>query len=213
MDPATAIGLVGSIIGIIGGVADASNAIGKIADRPQAFHMVENDLPLISSILERADSNYNDEQGRLAEKTLQACKDNAEELKRIFVEIEMKCNEDKEAEKWTWSRAREWYRAALKHKKSYKVEKLMTAILEGMEKLAIDRIFRLHEDMEKITDALKELQNVEASLEDYELEEHGINSVTNVSGHGSAQVNNSTGNNHKFFHNHFAETVNSVSFS
>ncbi|KAI8179230.1 hypothetical protein K4K51_003809 [Colletotrichum sp. SAR 10_75] len=182
MDPITAAGLAGSIIGIIGGISKTVEIIGNIKDRPKAFFKVEENLPLVQSILKRArnnfeNSDYSDEQEQVAQKILKDCEKKARDLRDIFIAIKAKCNEDKEAKTWTWSKARDWYRVALQNKRSHKVEKLMTAILEGMKQLAADRIFKLLDDVEKINIALQELQNVDASLDDSELDLTGISQI------------------------------------
>ncbi|KAI8245218.1 hypothetical protein K4K56_012129 [Colletotrichum sp. SAR 10_98] len=206
MDPVTAAGLAGSIIGIIGGISKTVEIIGNIKDRPKAFVKVEENLPLVQSILKRARNNfensgYNDEQEQVAQKILKDCEKKARYLRDIFVAIEAKCNEDKEAKTWTWSKARDWYRSALQNKTSHKVEKLMTAILEGIKKLAADRIFRLLDDVEKINIALQELQNVDASLDDSELGSTGISQNNDNGSTGTQMI--AMGDNSKNFHNVF----------
>ncbi|KAK4073270.1 hypothetical protein Purlil1_13125 [Purpureocillium lilacinum] len=175
MDP---LSVIASVIAITGAIATSCKTIGNISGLPKAFRQVQNDLPLVQRILDDASQklrgvDHTDDQRDAIMAVAKPCLANAEKLKLIFQELESKCKQDEEA---TWTRARVWYREAIRSLKAHRVESLMSDVLKGVEKLVWNELFRqaTQKDVDDIKRAIKELSEVEPSLDDSELANAGV---------------------------------------
>ncbi|KAM0332957.1 hypothetical protein ACHAQA_001613 [Verticillium albo-atrum] len=174
MDP---LSVVASTIGVLQSVPFTYQSIAKINDRPKAFDQVVKHPPLVQRILRNARNRLEEVPAPLDQEEhaaildiLKACDDKAKELDRIFKAIDSKCKQDQEIT--TWLRARPWYRNAVRGIKANRVEALMNAILEHVERLALQEIFRLatQDDVQAIKKAIEDLAAVEPSLDDSEFD-------------------------------------------
>jgi hypothetical protein len=90
MDP---LSITASIIGIIGGVSVMSKTIKKIKNLPKAFKEVQNNLPLVLSMLRGAQNSLIDEKELTDDEKkavlaiLQPSHDKAKELERVFIKV------------------------------------------------------------------------------------------------------------------------------
>ncbi|KEZ45553.1 hypothetical protein SAPIO_CDS1888 [Scedosporium apiospermum] len=216
-----ALGLVGSIIAIIGAVSASYGTISKITDLPQAFKKVKEALPLAQKLLDDVEttlrnSRLSEEQRKSVQDILNACNKDAKEMERIFRTLERKFKEDRGATSWSVS-VRGWYRTALRSVKAHRVEDLMKSILGGLEKLALNQVFQLATtgDLEAIKTAIDELSTVPPSLDDSEFDAFGqMHAHMDVSDNATAQQINAQGGCHTFNsgRNVFSGPIQSLSF-
>lgn len=214
MDPVT---IITSALAILGAVNATYETIGKIKDLPAAFTKVQERLPLAEKLLhdaqERLDATPLTERQRTAIiSILKSCEAKAKDLQQIFEAIESKCKEDQDAAK-VWQRVRGWYRDAARASKARRVETLMTDIMEDIERLAWQEVFRsaTQDDMEEIKKAIEDLRQVEQSLEDSDLEEgNSVHATQNVAAGAFGNQNVvSGGSSHSFYAGKYsAQTIN-----
>ncbi|KAL0932015.1 kelch repeat protein [Colletotrichum truncatum] len=159
-----ALAVATSAIALIDIIAKSYKTIEKINGLPKAFDEVKKDLPLVRKILQDLQRRLqtsarfaeDDEAYKVVCATVRDCNEKAKILKDIFAEFEGKCKEDQTAAK-TWTRARAWYREALRGTKANRVEGLMKEILGHVKTLAMNEVFGLHDELENVTKALNEL--------------------------------------------------------
>lgn len=210
MDP---IGAIASIIGVLQGAAATYTIISNIIDRPKAFDVVGEHTGLIVAILQRIQAQLDgqtqleqDEQVRTeqvaSDQILTICKDKAQELKRIFDEINEKHQRDQSAK--SWAQVRVWYRHAVRGIKANRVETLMNEIFQGVQKLAQLQLFKLatQNDVDNIQKAIDELSAVERqepSLPDAEFDsKHTTNMTQTVEANAWAMQNAPSGGVNEF---------------
>ncbi|WKT54203.1 hypothetical protein QSH57_004787 [Fusarium oxysporum f. sp. vasinfectum] len=196
--------IIASVVGIVGAISGTCKTIGKITDLPKAFDQVKRHLPLVQKTLDDAqvrlqNTTLTTDQRESIRETLSHCEEQANELKRIFDALEIKCKQDQDAKSWV--KVRTWYRDALRGIKGHRVESLMNDILEDVKRLGLHETFNLatEDDVEEIKKALEELSKVEPSLDDAEIESRGsIHATQMVSEGGFGQQNNPSGGNNEF---------------
>ncbi|KAF4975981.1 hypothetical protein FZEAL_7298 [Fusarium zealandicum] len=203
MDP---LSIVASVIAIIGAVNGTYKTLDNIRGLPKAFEEVKRSLPLVQNILQAIQDKLKSSQVGVAESRrdvvlaiLEPCEHNATILRKIFEELEDKCNEDRTAN--TWKKACAWYFTALQHTKAHRVESLMNEVLRGVQKLAWNETFGLatSQDVENLKAAIEDLSEVQPSLEDSEFDNPGVNNGTqHVASNASGQQNNTQGGTHTF---------------
>ncbi|KAM0530419.1 hypothetical protein ACHAQF_008174 [Verticillium nonalfalfae] len=203
MDPASLVGLIGSIVSIVDATSTATHKLLKSAKLPDAFKQVEKHLPLVKQTLEDArrtiDKSITEKQRIEIQDVLHDCNSKARELDRIFKDLGMKCNQVG-GEK-SWDTIRGWYRHILQGAKGHRVEALMNDIMGSLIKLGTLSTFRTatHKDMEDIKRALHELSNIEPSLDDADFEATGSNYAHQTVASGAVgQQNNPTGGTNTF---------------
>ncbi|KAH7008187.1 hypothetical protein EDB80DRAFT_430302 [Ilyonectria destructans] len=192
MDP---LSIVASVIAVIGVLKGAYKTLDNIKDLPKAFSEVKKNLPLVRKILQDVRDKLEDSEVLIPDDEresvlaiLQPCDKSATILKRIFGELEERCRKDQAEKNWTKMRA--WYCTALRRTKANRVESLMNEIMSGVQKLGWNEIFNLSksQDMEDLKRAIKDLSEVEPSLEDSEFDNMGvINAEQHVASNASAQ--------------------------
>jgi hypothetical protein len=202
MDP---LSITASIIAIIGGISAISKTIKTIEGLPKAFDEVQKDLPLVLGILRGAQNSLldgqeiTDDEKNAVVAVLQPSRDKAEQLKRIFDDVRVECEKDRDAK--VWAKFRTAYHKALRGVKALRVEHLMMEILEGMEKLALSQVFKsvTQNDIQALEKAIHDLSKVEPSLLDSEFGTDGqiFASQENASG-AIAQQNNVQGGENTF---------------
>jgi len=195
MDPVIA--PIASVIGIIGGIAGAWNTISKISGLPEAFRQVEQHLPLVEKILENIvdelqTSSLDPHHVKAIQKIVSSCDEKAKRLGGIFEEIKQKCEKEGTTD---WATLRKAYRKALHGIKARRVEALMKDILQGLQKLALDRIFqpKIGGELDSISEAIKELSDVEPSLEDSEFGRQGPLGIQNIESGATGYQTNAVG--------------------
>ncbi|KAH6683574.1 hypothetical protein F5X68DRAFT_242445 [Plectosphaerella plurivora] len=198
---AEAIGAVAGIIGLLQATSASYTIISKIIDRPKAFDIVGEHTELVLAILRRVlaqlaaqpslgQTEQDHEEDIASEKILTSCKSKAEELKRIFDEINEKIKRDQSAT--SWARVRAWYRHAVKGTKANRVETIMKEIFQGVQQLGQLQLFKLatQNDIGNIQRAIEDLSLVEPSLPDAEFDnKHTINANQTVEPNAWGQQN------------------------
>jgi len=202
MDP---LSIVASTIGIIGAISKSYEVVKTILNLPSAFEEVNKQLPLVNRTLraamlrlENGPAPTDDEKAQITD-IVKICQDKADKLVKIFQELEKKRKSDAEAVSWVKLRAT--YRKVLAGLKAHRVEALMQEILKSVKNLALNQVFEAatKADLKEIEKAIKDLSQVQPSLEDSEFEGTGgiIASLTVASG-GRAQQNNAQGDSNTF---------------
>lgn len=195
MDP---ISITSATVGFIGAAISSYNVIREIKELPEAFKEVERQLPLVHNILinieqRLASSPITDADKPMLQELIVPCQNDAKALKEIFERMAKKCVEDQNGTK-TWPKARAWYREALRGGKAHQVESLMKTILDRVQLLVSEKIFNLHDDSVQIKEALQKLSEIDASLEDSELEMGAIHAQQTIQDQATGtQVNSSGG--------------------
>ncbi|KAF9872634.1 hypothetical protein CkaCkLH20_09813 [Colletotrichum karsti] len=199
MDPLT---ITTSVVTLIGAISASYDTVGKIKDLPKAFDEVKKSLPIVQKVLEdtrkrlqTVQTALDDHNKQLVIQTVQQCEEKATILRDIFDKLERKCKEDRDADT-TWSKAKAWYREALRGMKAHRVETLMKDIMGRIKALAMNELLSLHDDVDVVSSALAELSHAGSSLEDWEFEMGG-NHATQVNESGAhGQQNNTQGGSH-----------------
>jgi hypothetical protein len=209
MDP---LSITASIIGVIGGISAISKTIKTIQGLPKAFDEVQNDLPLVLSILRGAQNSLldgqeiTDDEKNAVLAILQPCLD--------FDEVRVECEKDKDAK--DWAKVRAAYHKALRGVKALRVEHLMMDILGGMKKLALSQVFKsaTQNDIHTLEKAIHDLSEVDPSLPDSEFGADGqiFASQENASG-AIAQQNNVQGGTNSFSSGKYVATGTGHTFN
>ncbi|KAM0549869.1 hypothetical protein ACHAPJ_009116 [Fusarium lateritium] len=203
MDP---LSVIASIISILGAIKGTYKTIESIKDLPEAFRVVEKNLPFAQNILKIARNRLEaredggneipEHERNAVQSILESCERSADALKTILKQLEDKCL--KERSEKNWAKARGWYRIALQYSKRKRVETLMEEVLSGVEKLIQQEIFQLAttEDVDKLKqdlmEAIKGLSEVEPSIDDPELDNMGgvhAEQYIGQNGHGQQNIN------------------------
>ncbi|KAL2209739.1 hypothetical protein CC79DRAFT_1330201 [Sarocladium strictum] len=186
MDP---ISVIGAVITGIDVIKLAYQGISKIAGLPKAFEAVQEQLPFVQATFQIAKENVEKGSKPLSElpysqydpisKLVDQCDKNIKELQRIFSDLEERCKKDQGSK--SWESVRGWYIKALGGIKSRRVESLMKDILRNMEKLGRYEIFQLSaklDQIQKAIDIFSEIERLEPSIPDSELDTQGANHAT-----------------------------------
>lgn len=196
------IGLISAAIEGVKICREIYKTIKDTKDLPAAFHEVNKQLPLAQNTLEKAQrtaeeaiaagnagANNLANEGESMLATISTCSKKIEELKKIFRKAR-DLREDGHP-------FRKGYRAVVEKMggTNHRVEELMRGILDSVLSLGANQVFRLatRDQVDKITQAIKELGEVEPSVE--ESHRAGGNTFTHL---GSGNINNEFGDGDMF---------------
>ncbi|PNP84207.1 hypothetical protein FNYG_02895 [Fusarium nygamai] len=196
MDP---LSIIASVISIIGAITSSYSTIKKVSNLPGAFDKVQDDLAMVSKLLDNAKTRLAGVQMDADERNSLAaiagrCERKIYEMQDIFETLEKKCLENPGGQ--TWTKLRVWYREAMKGVKSRRIESLMTDLLKDVKLLVMNQMTCLAttKDLDDIKVAIDELSSVEPSLEDHEFEGIGtIHATQSISDHASGNQWNMQG--------------------
>ncbi|KAL9565033.1 hypothetical protein ACKAV7_010822 [Fusarium commune] len=202
MDP---LSIIASVITLIGAITSSYRTIKRVSNLPGAFDKVQDDLALVSKLLDNAKTKLEGVQMDADERNSLAaiagrCEKKIYEMRDIFETLEKKCLESPDGQSWTKLRVR--YCEAMKGVKSRRIENLMADLLKDVKLLVMNQIACLAttKDLDDIKVAMDGLLNVELSLEDHEFEGIGtIHATQSISDNASGNQWNvqgvhSTGN-------------------
>lgn len=172
----------GLVVGLISGIIAIIDATEKVYDAPTdqqgllaAFREVAQRLPLIRSILVKA--NARAEHGQVddeaAKSILETCKRKVEKLDGIFQKVVPQ--ED-------GSRLERYYKAASTLGKGGKVEALMKGILDDLHILSAQCGIETEDHVEKLKDAIEAISALEPSVPDHIFDETGYTNINSGSG-------------------------------
>ncbi|KAI3540543.1 hypothetical protein CSPX01_08205 [Colletotrichum filicis] len=203
--------VIGTVIGLITAADAAYDKIKAIKDLPEAFAEVSLRLPIAREILRKIDEKYENlsvATAKIIAPTIESCRKNAEALKTILEALPP----PKDATS-NWDSIVKKYISIIKIRgKKERVETLTRNILKDIQLLADHETIREAADqtqLKKLEDAIKAIEDVEASISDELLEEsRGLNITHGGQGAQNFQVGD---NNKQFSHfgtGHVIETAN-----
>ncbi|KAK1545654.1 hypothetical protein CPAR01_03156 [Colletotrichum paranaense] len=203
--------VIGTVIGLITAADAAYDKIKAIKDLPEAFAEVSLRLPIAREILRKIDEKYENlsvATAKIIAPIIESCFKNAEALKTILEALPP----PKDATS-NWDSIVKKYISIIKIRgKKERVETLTRNILKDIQLLADHETIREAADqsqLKKLEDAIKAIEDVEASISDELLEEsRGVNITHGGQGAQNFQVGD---NNKQFSHfgtGHVIETAN-----
>jgi hypothetical protein len=192
------VGLISGAIAIIDATKKTYDAVRDSQGQPDAFRKVAARLPLVLSILKRAEAdvgNLDEDQQEELESIVTACREKAEKLSKIFNKVVRKDDD-------------EWFdrykKAVCTLGKGSKVEGLMEGLLKDIQAVACNRIMgsATLDQVKELSEAIKEMSELPSSIFD---ESGPVNQTHHSSGHnvantGSGPQQNNYGNG-SFYHN------------
>jgi hypothetical protein len=197
MDP---LSIITSTIAIIQAVSKTYDAIQHLSGLPTEFNEVSRTLPLAQNTLCLAQNQLQgyalDEPSKKAlQPLLCGCEEKARMLQESFEEV------GSDAENTKDGSVLNTYRGfLLRMGKAYRVEALMRGVLEDLDALATNQLFRAatQEQIALLEEAIKQLLNVDSSVPDSELEDHWRRSIrvrviSNEASYCSSQINTAYG--------------------
>lgn len=185
MSGVEALGLISSIITIADVIIAVYGSMKDMPDLPEAFHEINNRLPLVVVTLTAAKGQAihmeEDDDPEALLKALKGCKKKADQLSEIFQKIAKTCKKNKSV--------MSVYRTlVLKFGKARRVETLIENIVKDMLLLAAHRVFVpvTQDKVKPLEDGQEELKKVPPSIPDSEFEAEAV--VAN--NYGKDQFNN-----------------------
>lgn len=191
MSGAEVIGLISSVIAIIGAAKTVYDAAADAKGQPEEFGQVATRLPLIIGLLEsskRGVPKLNATEQEALEAILQSCEDKAESLGKLFRRVIRK-DDDKWYERYK--------KAVVAVSKGKKVESLMGEILKDVQVIVCDKLKEIatSNQVKELGEAIKEMKELPSSLqEETGFVHNGSGPQNNNTGSGSQYNNTSTGN-------------------
>jgi N-terminal domain on NACHT_NTPase and P-loop NTPases len=176
------VGEAGLVVGLISGIIAIIDATRKVYDAatdqqglPAAFREVAQRLPLIRSILVKA--NARAEHGQVddeaAKSILETCKRTVEELDGIFQKV---------VPQEGGSRLERYYKAARTLGKGGKVEALMKRILDDLHLLSVQCGIETGDYVETLKEAMEAISALEPSVPDHIFDETSYTNINSGSG-------------------------------
>ncbi|KAJ4247081.1 hypothetical protein NW762_013219 [Fusarium torreyae] len=181
------VGLIGSIVGIVQFIGEASKAIKNAKDLPDAFQEVGDKIPLVRHTLHNVEKHIDDEAGQGAyqdiKTILESCNEKGRQLERIF---------DAVAPSGKTSRIKRYALAVKILGKGKLVEVLAKGMIEDVHLLVLNHAARAAtgDQIAKLANAIQKLSDIEPSLP----EEDSIGQIHYGSGDNVA--GNKYGGNH-----------------
>ncbi|KAK2765529.1 hypothetical protein FQN54_008383 [Arachnomyces sp. PD_36] len=163
------LGLIGAILTIVEASTKAYDAIKDLKELPEAFEEVHKRLPIVQSTLkviqheietQKSTSESDLESSPKILDLLKSCENGLKRLQNIFTEIK---------ESGHRSPRRFYRKLVLKLDKAHSVESIMGAILNDLQLLVTDRVFKTatKTQVEELEKAIQELVEAQRSIPDF----------------------------------------------
>jgi N-terminal domain on NACHT_NTPase and P-loop NTPases len=160
MSGAEVIGLISSVIAIIGAAKTVYDAAADAKGQPEAFSQVAARLPLVIGLLDSAKGGVpklNTTEQEALEAILQSCEDKAESLGKLFRRVVRK-DDDKWYERYE--------KAVVAVSNGKKLESLMGEILKDVQVIVCDKLKEIatSNQVKELGEAIKDMKELPSSL-------------------------------------------------